>query len=504
MDIGTNMLKEITQAIISQLPIGVSVYDCTGQCVMANKAIADIIGATIDEVRAQNYHEIKSWKKSGLYEAATLAMFEDKSQNFSADITSSFGRSVSLNYYLFPANLFGIRHLVLIAEDITDKNRIISQLSETIKMLDETQQITNIGSISTDLRSGIGKLSKYASTMLGICDASNSMHEDIMSVVHPEDRSYVKSELDKAIITTKQFDFEHRIISNGEIRWVRGRGKVESDEFGVPQRLVGTMEDITDHRILMGELRDAMKKAEAANAAKSEFLAIMTHELRTPLNGIMGYNDLLLGSNLDEKQKIYANRVRDASEGLLTTIEGILDFSSLEAGNVSIATEEFDPRADVVGVLQLIRTMADDKFLALSINVSESVPKTLIGDFRRIRQIITNLVGNAIKFTENGSIMVDIDYEHTSAKNNHSGNLLIGINDTGIGIPEDKIQMLFEKFQQLDASYARRCEGVGLGLAICRKLCDAMGGEICVESKVGVGSTFWFRIPCPPANLVHD
>ncbi len=352
----------------------------------------------------------------------------------------------------------------------------------------------------TDLKSGCGRLSQQARSILKIDDDNDASFEKVMSVVHQDDRSFVKAAFENAISTKSHFDIEHRLAIDGLIKWVRGRGKVECDESGLPQTIIGTMQDITNYRDMMEKLRESMIRAEAANSAKSEFLAVMTHELRTPLNGIIGYNELMLMSNLDAKQQLYAKRIKEASEGLLTIIADILDFSSLEEGKLSITAEEFSPKGDIVGALQLIKTIADEKGLSLSININDNVPKSLSGDFGKIRQIITNIVGNAVKFTEKGVITIDIDWEHPRAEGAPVGNLLIAISDTGIGIPDDKIQLLFEKFQQLDPSSARRYEGIGLGLAICKKLCEAMGGEISVESKLGVGSTFGFSIPCQPVN----
>jgi len=495
-----NVFKEVMQSIVSQLPIGISVYDPNGQCVMANKIIAEMIGATLEGVISQNYHNIKSWKDSGIYDAALNSLREDVSVNFTSELTTSFGKHLFVNYYIFPANIRGMRHLVFIMEDISEKQKALNAHEQTTMMLNETQEITKIGSLTIILKTSNMLLSKNAKKMLGFNDGDVDIkHEDILAIIPIEDREYVSKSIDNAISLASTFDIIHRIIPYGKVRWVHGRGRVECDKFGCPEIVKGSMEDITEQRLLIAELKEAKERAEAANVAKSEFLSVMTHELRTPMNAICGYNDLLTSTGLNEKQIDYVKRASVATQTMLKIIDDILQYASLQAGKLMLNMEGFRPRDMIDRVVDILDVAAQKKGLLLTYSINKLVPEYVIGDISKIIQVIINLVGNAIKYTKTGGVKIDISFEQIGNDTNAIGNLFVSVSDTGIGIQHDKTQIIFERFQQLDGSYSRDNDGVGLGLAICRKLCDAMGGEICVESEVGIGTTFWFRIPCPPA-----
>ncbi|MBI1238679.1 MAG: response regulator [Alphaproteobacteria bacterium] len=233
--------------------------------------------------------------------------------------------------------------------------------------------------------------------------------------------------------------------------------------------------------------RDA---AEAGNRAKTEFLATISHEIRTPLNGVLGMADVLLASDLTPTQKDAAETIRESAEALCTILNDVLEVSKLESGRFHLDPQPFDPRAIVQGVLRILQSRAWEKSLALSVSVDEDVPDSLTADPGRLRQILINLVGNALKFTDAGGVTVKIARDGTNA---HM--LRFEITDTGIGIPRDATAKLFKPFSQVDQSYSRRFGGAGLGLAICKRLVELMNGEIGVSSDVGSGSTFWFTIP---------
>jgi PAS domain S-box-containing protein len=267
------------------------------------------------------------------------------------------------------------------------------------------------------------------------------------------------------------------------------------DEAGNPQYLLGISQDITARKQVETELRQAKEVAEAANRSKSEFLATMSHEIRTPMNAVIGMTSLLLDTPLTAEQQHWVGTIRRGGEALLAVINDILDFSRIESGQLQLDAQPFALQECIDDVVDLLANRAGEKGLWLAARMDVSVPAVIVGDAGRLRQILVNLVGNAIKFTDTGRIGINVSAAPLAAGNQDAEQeVVFTVQDTGIGIPEERLPRLFQPFSQVDSSITRKYGGTGLGLAICQRLCALMGGEIGVTSEIGQGSLFRFTI----------
>jgi len=328
--------------------------------------------------------------------------------------------------------------------------------------------------------------------MLGKVILAELSHPDDALAAYEQFQGMVAGKYDRYIIEQR---FIHR---SGEHIWVRLSMALARDADGRPQFVIGMGEEITDRKRAEDErkqfelaLEEARDVALRASTAKSDFLAAMSHEIRTPMNAVIGMTGLLLDTQLTLHQREYAEAVRRSGEGLLAIINDILDFSKIEAGKLELEVTPVDVREAVEDVVGLLGEQAQAKNLEMAAVVQPDVPSGMLGDAGRIRQVLVNLVGNAIKFTPHGEVVVHarlVEHDRDSAL------IRFEVTDTGIGIPPDVTDRLFQPFSQADSSTTRRYGGTGLGLAISKRLTDAMGGEIGVESEVGKGSTFWFTV----------
>jgi signal transduction histidine kinase/DNA-binding response OmpR family regulator len=266
---------------------------------------------------------------------------------------------------------------------------------------------------------------------------------------------------------------------------------------------VAVFSDVTEIKQISEELKHSMQVAEAANEAKSAFLATMSHEIRTPLNGIIGMSNLLQGTQLDVEQRDYSSTISVAADTLLTIINDILDFSKVEAGALELERVPIDLVETVESTVELLASKAAEKGIELACQIDSDVPQSVLGDSTRIKQVLMNLLNNAIKFTDVGEVVLTIANNTPGNQFASGSNVLLNcsIRDTGIGIPENRMDRLFKSFSQVDASTTRRFGGTGLGLVITKRLVELMGGEISVESQVGVGTTFVFTVPFVVAEL---
>lgn len=336
--------------------------------------------------------------------------------------------------------------------------------------------------------------------------------------LHPDDRARWGEEFARTCATGVNFRSEYRFISrDGRVIWVHGEATVVRDEFGNPLFLQGIAFNITENKEAEAALRrsseelehlvrerttelvQANLRANAASQARGSFLANVSHEIRTPLNAILGYADLLRRKiyKSEKEQDAWLQTIHDSGRHLLRLINDVLDLSKIDAGKLEIERIRFSPLAVVRDTCALLRPRAAAKGLSLEIRRGGSIPATIENDPTRLKQLLTNLIGNSIKFTAKGGIDVDIRHEATGRPR-----LVVAIIDSGIGIPEDRLGMIFEPFTQADASTSRKFGGTGLGLAICKNLSEAMGGGIAISSRMGEGTTITFEIDAGPLDAV--
>ncbi|MCR9245201.1 MAG: ATP-binding protein [bacterium] len=391
--------------------------------------------------------------------------------------------------------------LLELREQARTRDGLSATLREMAHLLDDSQQMARVGGWSIDLASGDLSWTDQTYRIHDLTPATyRPTVESAIAFYAPQSLPRIQAAIETAAANRQPFDLELELITaTGRHIWVNTTGKAVV-ENGQVKKVLGAFRDITEQRHVAAELKAAKEAAEAASEAKSRFLATMSHEIRTPMNAVLGYASLLGETDLDATQREHLRIIERSSEALLGLINNVLDFAQIEAGRLDVEHIEFDLHRAAGDVLLMLRPKADAKGIDLVLDLGDDVPQKVEGDPVRLGQVLLNLVNNAVKFTNQGGVTLQI----TTA----ADGIRAEVRDTGIGIPADRVAKIFEEFTQAAPSTHRRYGGTGLGLAICRRLVELMGGRIGATSRLRKGSTFWFQMPLratqPTANAPAD
>ncbi len=392
------------------------------------------------------------------------------------------------------------------ARDITERKRAEDALRTAKARLEEAQALARIGSWERELTEDASVMSAEAFRVLGVDPSSyKGTLEELFAIIHPDDRETVEKFTVNSLERPGNYVIEHRILMpDGRVKWVSMRQRIEADETGKPVRVAGTIQDITEHRMALEahNLARAKEAAEAANRAKSAFLASMSHEIRTPMNAILGFSQLLLAEpNLTGRQKGYLEAISNGGEHLLSVINDTLEISKIEAGRVTVTLGEVDVHKVIWDLESMFQLRARNRGLGLDVNLDADLPRQVMADERKLRQILINLMSNAVKFTERGGISLRVS---AVRETDSTARLLVDVEDTGPGISGDELTRLFGQFEQTRTG-RDAVEGTGLGLAISRGFARLMGGDLTVQSRPGEGSVFTLSLPVtvPVSRAMH-
>ena len=487
--------KQFFEALVKHSPIAVVSMDLEHNVVACNPAFEALFGYGEKEILGENLDNLLA--SDHLYEEATKyskQVEEGETVRASGQRSRKDGSLVDVDIFGVPVFVDGQKiGLLGLYQDITELRRTMSALSESEEHLRRAIEDAPFP-IKIHAEDGEIRMLSKAWMQFSGYTAEELPHMDAWLSRAYGDRKEQISEKIKSLFERQESeeDVESTIrTKHGTDRvWLFSSNMLGKLPDGRNMRIT-MAKDITDRKTAERALREAKEQAEEATRTKSEFLANMSHEIRTPLNAIVGMTGLLFDTELDKEQMDFVDTIRNGSDSLLTIINDILDFSKIEAGRMELEEQPFFLREAIETALDMVASKAAQKKLDLAYIIEEPTPSVVVGDVTRLRQILINLLNNAVKFTEDGEVVVTVSSEQLGPK---EFRLQFSVRDTGIGIPQERQDRLFKSFSQVDSSTTRKYGGTGLGLAISHQLAQIMGGRMWVESRVGEGSDFQFTI----------
>ena len=525
-EIEKNIVNDYLKSVIDSIPhpfytIDPNTYEIT----MANKALGEsVIGRKCYEITHNTKKPCKGKDHPCIIDVIlqTKKPFTVEHTHYDEDKNPIF---VEVTGYPLFDNNNNIGQIIEHSIDITDKKKMKDALVDSEQLMAGAQKIANLGSWELDLINNTLSWSDQVYRIFGIRPQEiKPNYKDFLGFVHPDDREKVDNAYKESLTENRsEYEVEHRIIrkDNGEIRYVLEKCEHIKNKSGKIIRSIGMIHDITERKTAEEKLKEANEElmqsneelrqtneelytatnyankmaenAEIANKAKSEFLANMSHEIRTPLNGVIGFTELLMNTKLTATQKTYIEKAHASAGLLMDVINDILDFSKIEAGKLELD----EVKTDIIDLIEttsdVVKHSVDKKDVELLLNIHNNVPRFLYVDPVRIRQVLVNLLGNAVKFTEKGEIEISVEYK-AGRDEGKLGEFLFSVRDTGIGISPEQQKRLFKAFSQADTSTTRKYGGTGLGLVISYRILEKMNSELKLDSIRREGSTFHFTI----------
>jgi PAS domain S-box-containing protein len=468
-----------------------ALVDINGKLIDVNEAYCQLTGYSRRELLTMSITEVDASEGENSLQVRLNRLINGGYDRFESRHRCKDGRlfdlEISINCLRSGSNNF-----VMFIRDISQRKKAETDIRDMTERLTLATSAANTGIWDWDVIKNVLVWNDQMFELYGIDIKENEATLEIWkNSIHAQDKDRVLVEVDLALKGIIEFNSEFRIVlSNGEIKHVRVLSKVYKNEEGKAVRMIGTNWDITMEKGIHNELRNAIETADRANRGKSEFIANMSHEIRTPLNAVIGFSELLETISQDNKQKQYVNSIITAGKSLLRIINDILDMSKIEAGMMKVRNEPMQLSPVFEEIRQIFTQRIEEKGLKLMLELDPELLETLYLDEIRLRQVLLNLVGNAVKFTDAGTVKISAKPVNFDEENVNCVDIEIKIIDTGIGIPIEEQKVIFEPFRQRTGQNAAKYGGTGLGLSISKKMTELMNGELTVESVPGNGATF--------------